>query len=249
MFFKEDSKKQQRSLEWFQKTGELESIPVKWEDLVKYNLPPGIIEKMREWEHISKSPYSNSFYSSSEVTFKNKPHGSMRVSDHWNFHSRRDNKLHGRTSESVENNILWCIGVFDSEKKEYVITYKDYDLTYLKEQEFKKKRNEYMKDPNTIARKRFFAGLLDKHEILVEMIYKGWERNGVLHKYTGTKIAILDPKRLWETHPEACPIASQILYSNGELEMDNVEKLLFKTISGEILDNPYIIPEHLKKDF
>lgn len=247
MFFKEDSKKQLKSLEWFQRTGDLESIKVTSEELYKYNLPPGIVEKMKEWEHITKSPYSNSFYSSPDVTFKNKPDGSMRVSDHWNFPSRRDNKIHSKTNVPVENNITWCIGVFDSLKKEYTIIYREYDIEFLKEQEFKRKRTEYLKDPNVIAGKRAFARRLDNHEIMVDFTYNGREIKGVLHKYTGIKIAILDPNRRWETYPDACPIASQILYSNGELDLDSIEKLVLTTKSGELLEDPYSIPEHLKR--
>ena len=47
-----------------------------------------IIWVMENWNSSwSKSPYSNSFYDSKNISWSHKPEGSLRVSDHWNFNT------------------------------------------------------------------------------------------------------------------------------------------------------------------
>jgi hypothetical protein len=232
MHYKLDSKKHLSSMAWFAKNSNLESIPLKWEDLGEYNLPPGILEKMKEWEYISKSPYSNSFYSSKDVTFATKPNGSMRVSDHWNFVSRRDSKIHSKTDISVENNKEWCIGVFNEEKRMYTIIYSEADLSYLKQQEISRRIREYLTNIDTINRKRLFKSKMDNHEIQIEMDYNGKEIIGLLHKYTGIKISVVDSD-------------SNVIYSNGELETNKINKLIIKDKIGNIIEDPYVLPSYL----
>lgn len=60
-----------------------------------------IMENMTDaW---SKSPYSESFYSSKDIDWGYKPEGSLRVSDHWNFGADGE---HCPTAEPVEG---WAV--------------------------------------------------------------------------------------------------------------------------------------------
>ncbi|MCK1200339.1 hypothetical protein MXZ33_06045 [Streptococcus uberis] len=71
-----------------------------------------ILENMDDnW---SKSPYSNSFYSSNDITWGYKPEGSLRVSDHWNF---GEDGEHCQTSEPVEG---WAVCKFNNGKYDLV---------------------------------------------------------------------------------------------------------------------------------
>lgn len=57
---------------------------------------------------ISKSPYSNSFYAhekSDTIDWGNKPEGSYRMSDHWNF---GDNQEHCKTVDGIDYDLAIC---------------------------------------------------------------------------------------------------------------------------------------------
>ncbi len=65
-----------------------------------------IMENMTdEW---SKSPYSESFYSSKDIDWGYKPEGSLRVSDHWDF---GDEEEHCPTVEKVQG---WAVCKFEN---------------------------------------------------------------------------------------------------------------------------------------
>ena len=75
------------------------------------------IEAFRDimcWDVIHKSPYSNSFYNSHNISWGYKPINSLRVSDHWNFGA---NKEHCKTDIEIYDEL--ALGKFDGEK--YVI--------------------------------------------------------------------------------------------------------------------------------
>ena len=242
--FQLESKNHLRNMKWFEKNANLEAIPHTWEDLAKYNLPPGILERMKEWEYISKSPYSNSFYSSKDVTFANKPNGSMRVSDHWNFTSMRDNKLHSRTNINVENNIQWCMGIFNADTHMYDIIHSEMDVEYLLKQEIITKRKEYLTNPDTINRKRLFHSIMKDQEIFVDMIYNGREVTGVLHKYCGDKISVIPTN--YADYVQVGGFNAMVLYSNNEFNHDNLSKFILTDKSGNIIEDPHILPANLK---
>lgn len=43
---------------------------------------------IKDWDDVSFSPYSKSFYSSSNIDWDYKPENSYRISNHWNFYSQ-----------------------------------------------------------------------------------------------------------------------------------------------------------------
>jgi hypothetical protein len=228
------SKSQLRRQAWFDRNPNPEATEVKIEDIPNFNVPQGIIDMMKDWPVIMKSPYSASFYSSKDVTFNHKPEGSYRVANHWNFVSRRDNKVHCRTDKPVENDTQWCIGVFDDRKKYYKILYCEDCPVDVKKKEDYAKRLKYLQDPETINKKRLFKEKSDNHEIFVDLDYKGREISGLLHKYSGNKITILKK----DFNPE-WDLTKQALYSNGELDRSSINKIVFTDKQGNKIEDPY----------
>lgn len=51
-------------------------------------MPKEVIEEINKFEKIVKSPYSDTYYNTSDISWDYKPEGSLRISDHWNFKSR-----------------------------------------------------------------------------------------------------------------------------------------------------------------
>ena len=75
-------------------------------------LPLKLLRILEKWEIINKSPYSNSFYNSREISWSNKPEGSLRLSDHWNFETFYDDSKHCRLAENkeyIKNN--WILAI------------------------------------------------------------------------------------------------------------------------------------------
>lgn len=234
--FDPESKTHKRNLEWFARNQNLETIPVKWEDLPKYNLPPGIIEKMKVWDEILKSPYSNSFYSTSQTSWNHKPEGSFRVSNHWNFYSRRDSKIHCKTVEPIENDWQWCLGQFEGGK--YRILYCEEDPIWKDTQSKKKRKMMYLKDPDVIWKKKQFAQLYKNWNILVDLRYEGQEVSGILNYYSGDKIEIV--KSDFDFNQD---VSSQIIYSNKNFNPKKADKLVFRDLDGKVLEDPFILPD------
>ncbi len=59
----------------------------------------------------SQSPYSQSYYNSKNITWSHKPEGSLRLSDHWNFFSTYDGKLHCQTMNPSFKD-RWALGEY-----------------------------------------------------------------------------------------------------------------------------------------
>ena len=54
-----------------------------------WSMPSALREIITSWPDATKSPYSNSYYSSSEKSWDYTPVGCLRASDHWTFRSRK----------------------------------------------------------------------------------------------------------------------------------------------------------------
>ena len=80
-------------------------------------IPTELVNEIKGWNSIIKSPYGNSFYNG-KVGWNYKEDGSLRISDHWNFESK--GKLHCQSDVPVPDN-HWAIGRFDMEQNKYII--------------------------------------------------------------------------------------------------------------------------------
>jgi hypothetical protein len=85
-------------------------------NVIPQNFPWHLPERAREiiasWTVKSKSPYSHSYYDQEDgaIGWDEKPIGSLRISDHWNFSSR--GKTHCPT-DVIPSTAEWSLAVWD----------------------------------------------------------------------------------------------------------------------------------------
>lgn len=77
------------------------------------SMPDEMAEFIAGWDVISKSPYSDSYYSASGISWDHKPDRVIRVSDHWNFTHGGD--LHCETDVPVEDVRTWAAAEYHKE--------------------------------------------------------------------------------------------------------------------------------------
>ncbi|WP_073180819.1 hypothetical protein [Cruoricaptor ignavus] len=120
-------------------------------------------------EIASKSPYSDSFYSATNISWGHKPDGSYRISDHWNFFSRGE--MHCETSNNVEDD-CWSVGVYSAETGKYTIlkSFKKDFTAFRKKVDF---REENRKEKLTARQEKI-------KEIVRNLEQRRWERNRAL---------------------------------------------------------------------
>ncbi len=159
-------------------------------DLSGFDIPDGIIEKMKSWEVIVKSPYGNSFYNSKDISWTNKPDGSFRVSDHWNFVAR-DSK-HCITTNPVKNTTHVSLGQYDKKNRRYKILLSLPSPEYLKNLEAANKKRAYLSNPEVIDKKRNFKNKISSGEISGEISNKDQIYKGIVKKFNGTQLKLED---------------------------------------------------------
>jgi hypothetical protein len=153
------------------------------------DFPEKIIQKMKNWKVIHKSPYSNSFYNSEDISWNHKPDGSLRVSDHWNF-ADKHGVIHCKTDRHVDCKHRVTIGRFDSKTDKYKII-----KSVLRPSEEKRAKiiNEFIKDPERIKAKSELKKKIRAKEIRANVIYSKHNiKTGIVDLYTGNSIRLLD---------------------------------------------------------
>ena len=143
------------------------------DELHQYDIPEQIIEQMKTWEVIYKSPYSNSFYNTTEINWGDKPNCSLRVSDHWNFSTRKTKltgRLHCKTNKNVLNKSKYTIGKYNSEKDSYIV------LLSLNKQS-NQNMIDYKRSDENIEKNRMFSNMITNSEL-----YSSFEANGISYK-------------------------------------------------------------------
>lgn len=165
---------------------------LKFEDLDRFDIPDGIKAMMKDWEVINKSAFSDSFYSSEDIDWSVKPEGSYRVSDHWNFTSKRDNKesKHCRTDKSVRNDTHLTIARF--ENGIYKVLLSEPLSQHLEDIKKLSERRAYMKSTEVIAMKREFKERVQNGEVYITFMKGKTEYRGRVRKYTGHELKIED---------------------------------------------------------
>ena len=97
------------------------NIKASFEKTLPHGFPPKLITAMRKWPVISKSPFSHSYYDITNKGWDDDGHDKFhRISDHWNFKTRFDDRVHCKTSETV-NAGWWTLAVYDLKTKSYKI--------------------------------------------------------------------------------------------------------------------------------
>ncbi len=162
------------------------------ENLDKYGIPEKIKMMMKEWPVIQKSPYSDSFYSSTDIGWSHKPEGSYRVSDHWNFTTHRDgkSKKHCKTDRSVPTTSHITIAQYKDGIYHVILsepTEKNKEVQVKRKEKLK-----YLKDPEVIYQKKLFKDRVNAGEVFGDITISGKTYKGRIFKYTGQELKIVD---------------------------------------------------------
>lgn len=222
------SKSQLKRELWHQNNPSPTGKIVTVDELTNFGVPDKIIEMMKEWSIIYKSPYSKSFYSSDDISWTHKPDGSFRVSDHWNFRSNRDEKIHCKTDKKTIDNTHFSIGQYDKKSGIYRIILNEPTKEHIQNKLKYEQKLKYLQDPEVIYRKKLFKESMKKGEVLVELDYNGVKVNGILDKYTGIggDIRIVNKN-------------GEVLFTNNKFDSSKIKSLIFKDLKGEIIKSPY----------
>lgn len=96
------------------------TIPCSTTPLTLHPLTPSVRNELKNWSFIHQSPYGLSFYNTSQVGWHQKPIGSLRLSNHWNFMSR--NRLHCQTKDPIKKEWKnrFLLGVYTGDYYEIV---------------------------------------------------------------------------------------------------------------------------------
>lgn len=77
--------------------------------------PIEVNEEIKKFKEVNKSPYSQTYYDTSDISWEHKPEGSLRISDHWNFESRgQKHCILENTDEYIEDN--WILAQYRNGK-------------------------------------------------------------------------------------------------------------------------------------
>jgi hypothetical protein len=217
------SKNQIKRELWHQNNPSPTGTNITTDDLPQYGVPDSIIEMMKKWPVIHKSPYSKSFYSSDDISWSHKPDESYRVSDHWNFITNRSNKRHCKTSEPVKNVTHYSIGKYDKTRGIYDIILSEITTIFDKKMKDHEEKLKYLQDPETIYKKKLFKDNILKGDVFAEFTVKGKEYSGQVDKYTGNKIILKNDK-------------GEIIFTDNKFEPSDIS-LMDK--NGNIISNPF----------
>ena len=204
-----------------------------YEDLENYDIPDDIKNMMKNWDIIYKSPFSDSFYSSKDISWKNKPNNSYRVSDHWNFRSKRDDNIHCPTDKKTPNTTHISIGRYDGRNHIYHIIKTEPTKNHLQMLDKKRIREEILKNSDEIEKRRQLKRKIEKREIAIYFEYigdkdsKNWSGTGLVSKWNGYSLKIENPD-------------GDEIYNNDSIRNNFIKKIkLWDINTDEIVENPY----------
>jgi hypothetical protein len=201
-----------------------EKIILKFSDLDNYDIPDIIKSEMYKWPVICKSPYSDSFYSSTDVDWDYKPDQSFRVSDHWNFKSY--DKIHCKTDKRVTNRATITLGIYNDKEGRYKVLLNTPTKAWREKEKIKKEKSIWLKNEFLIQEKREFKNRILSGEIFAKVITKNSEIEGKVFKYTGHEIKVGEPGRF--------------IYNNNYLTTSDV-KIQLMDISGNVINDIFKI--------
>ena len=88
-------------------------------------IPEAVKNDVLNFKKINRSPYSNSFYDTDNITWDYKPEGSIRISDHWNFQSSIGNKVHCKLKGVDKYTEGWKMARYENGEYIVIKEYKD----------------------------------------------------------------------------------------------------------------------------
>lgn len=100
--FFEENKRCQACVVVFENENEIAYWKNYLEDVKFGFMPTEAREEIKSWDVVNKSPYSFSFYNSKNIDWNSKEEGSLRISDHWNFSSPKEEEKHCRLNTTNE---------------------------------------------------------------------------------------------------------------------------------------------------
>lgn len=163
------------------------------EDIADFDIPKSIVDKMMTWDVIFKSPYSNSFYNSTNIHRGFKPDGCLRVSDHWNYITK-DGTKHCITYDDVietrGQKVIVSIGEYNKKDNKYRILRSERSPSYVEFEEKRIKNLQHIKDPKNQESRRDFKDRVLSGDVYTTFTYRGKEYSGILKRYTGNSIRI-----------------------------------------------------------
>ena len=192
-------------------------------ELKKFGIPDSIIEMMKDWSIIYKSPYSKSFYSSEDISWSSKPDGSFRVSDHWNFTTNRSDRVHCKTTEPVKDNTHYSIGQYDESIDKYVILHSEMTDGNIEKIKDRQRLLNHLKDPDTIYKKKLFKEKVLAGEIFTKFEKGGEIISGQVDKYTGNDMRVKDN-------------SDKVIFTSNKF---NPKWIKIYNKSGEEVENPF----------
>lgn len=197
---------------------------------VHKTIPIEVFKKFHELidTHYWKSPWSYSYYTE-QVDWSNKPDGTYRLADHWNF-TTKDGNIHCLTTDSVENDTHWTIAQYDAKVGKYnpilslpKVTDNHEDKKALANDISDEYLKEYLKKGNEIAKvyKRFKA-LIPKLRFYVN------GKEVTLLKWGPNKIKILEDEKEVTLKFNPLKKCAYIGYYNDKIIIEKKSKDKFK---------------------
>lgn len=223
------SKKQLRNKLWHERNPNPTGKIVTPEEVLKLGVPEKIVDMMKSWDLIYKSPYSKSFYSSTDIGWSHKPDNSYRVSDHWNFKTNRNDTIHCKTDKVVPlNNTHFAIGKYSKDKDLYEIILIEPSNKFVNKKVSKLKKLQYFKDFDTLKVRKEFKDKVRSGLIDVEITFKdGKIISGNVLKYTGQEIRVANN--------------GEVIYTENYIKSNNTIKSIDLFENGKKIKDPFIL--------
>lgn len=198
--------------------------------LKEFSIPEEIVDMMKSWDVILKSPYSNTFYNSKDITWNYKPDNSYRVSDHWNFVNR--DRKHCKTDKPVKNVTHISIGKYDRSNNIYKILLslptEKHLLSVLRTND----KIKYVRSPEVLANRKNFKAMVNNHEVFCDIEFGNKKISGVVSKYTGNELKVKD-------------IDGNLVFNNSYLDVKDIKSGKFKLTlynrDNNKIENPFDI--------
>jgi hypothetical protein len=130
-------------------------------------MPDELLEMIYNWDFLKKSPCGHSYYNAKK-DWESFVDDAIRVSDHWNFTTGRDFRVHCQTvQKNIENNKYWYVGVYNELTDKYNII-KKYPILDRKNSE-----SEFLKEKFKETSRKPSEDIMELGKTFKERLKKG----------------------------------------------------------------------------